>query len=732
MPKKNDSWGIEIGANAIKAMRLVRNGSQVELAEYDILPFKQILTTPDLNVEEAIQVNLDTFLSKHDVSKSTVVVSVPGYSAFARFVNLPPVEPKKIPDIVRFEAVQQIPFPMDQVEWDYQTIQSEDAPDVEVGIFAITKERIASHLSNYRRVDMRVDGVTLSPLAVYNAFAFEHQDDTEPEGTIYLDIGTSCTDVIISENDSIWMRTLPIGGNNFTEALVRSFKLSYPKAERLKREAGTSKYARQIFQALRPVFAEMVQEIQRSLGYYQSLHREARLTKLVGVGSTFRLPGLQKFLKQQLQLEVSRPDGFEQIVVEDRRQAALAEQAMNMFTAYGLALQGLDLERISANLLPRQIQMQRMWKAKEPWIAGAAACVVMASGIAGGVLVSEQANWRSAQAEHDHEIEQIVRQAQDYERQWQQDQDEVDPQGHIEILRGMVDYRNLWPRLVEDVTEAVMAVNPQEPLVGADHEAMAQIERTQWRRLFIESVEVDYIPRERGEGGPSFEPGGMVRADAFWPDSAEGRSVAEYAEAMAERANGWRPPRFEIVLTGTTPYAEAAELLARRVVSWLEDSTVRDDRPYRIVVDSEEVLAPVERVGEEATRERQTDRRTRGTRGRDRGARQRGTTMPALPDDEADEEVRELGFDELFPQRPEHLRAQAEDWSFELRWTVELYPPELARRTTEHPAPADAPADADEVARDAGEVDDEPGDATGDDAGPAELGRGTDGQEDAS
>ena len=44
MPRKNDSWGIEIGANAIKGMRLVRNGSQIELAEYDILPFKQILT----------------------------------------------------------------------------------------------------------------------------------------------------------------------------------------------------------------------------------------------------------------------------------------------------------------------------------------------------------------------------------------------------------------------------------------------------------------------------------------------------------------------------------------------------------------------------------------------------------------------------------------------------------------------------------------------------------------
>ncbi|MEX0652735.1 MAG: hypothetical protein WD151_01285, partial [Phycisphaeraceae bacterium] len=115
MPRKNDAWGIEVGANAIKAVRLSRFGSEVVLKDFEILPFKQILTTPDLNVDELIQVGLDTLLSKHDLGHANVVVSVPGHMGFARFAKLPPVEPKKIPDIVRFEAVQQIPFPIEQV-----------------------------------------------------------------------------------------------------------------------------------------------------------------------------------------------------------------------------------------------------------------------------------------------------------------------------------------------------------------------------------------------------------------------------------------------------------------------------------------------------------------------------------------------------------------------------------------------------------------------------------------
>src|SRR5262249_27371068 len=155
------------------------------------------------------------------------------HQAFARFAKLPPVDPKKIPDIVKFEAVQQIPFPMEQVEWDYQVFQQPDSPDVEVGIFAITKDRVAQFLRNFRAVGINPDGLTLSPLAVYNAMAYDMNLTPESPGVIFMDIGTITTDLVIAESGNIWLRSLPIGGNNFTEALVRAFKLSYPKAEKL-------------------------------------------------------------------------------------------------------------------------------------------------------------------------------------------------------------------------------------------------------------------------------------------------------------------------------------------------------------------------------------------------------------------------------------------------------------------------------------------------------------------
>jgi type IV pilus assembly protein PilM len=316
-----------------------------------------------------------------DLTGASIAVSVPGHSAFARFAKLPPVDPKKVPDIVKFEAVQQIPFPIDQVEWDYQTFASPDSPEIEVGIFAITRERIQERLTQYEDVGITPDFVTLSPVAAYNALAYDLQFTEKTPGTIILDIGTTSTDLIVAEAGRVWIRTFPIGGHHFTEALVSAFSITYPKAEKLKREAENTKHARQIFQAMRSVFSDLAQDVQRSIGYYTSLHKDAKLERLIGLGSTFRLPGLRKYLKQQLQMDVYRMEQFKRISVDGPKAGEFQSLTLGMATAYGLALQGLGMATLEANLMPTGVVREAMWQRKVKWF-GIAAAVAVAAGAA--------------------------------------------------------------------------------------------------------------------------------------------------------------------------------------------------------------------------------------------------------------------------------------------------------------------------------------------------------------
>ena len=374
-------WGIDVGKCALKAVRIRAAGEgKVELLGSDYIAHAKILTQPDANRDELIANALEKLLSRNDISADQVVVAVPGQHTLARFTKLPPVDEKKIPEIVRYEADQQIPFDIEEVIWDYQTFQEEDSPEIEVGIFAMKRELIRDYLMHFENAGVEPLVVQAAPLALYNALCADGllADD---ETTIILDIGAENTDLIVATNHGLWTRTIPLGGNNFTEALVKSFKLSFSKAENLKQSAVSSKYARQIFQAMRPIFADLVQELQRSIGFYTSTHREAKLGGCLAMGNAFKLPGLQKYLQQNLGLTVTRPDSFKMIAPSSAASSPqFKEQLLSFGVAYGLALQGLGMGNVTSSLLPPEIARQAIWRKKKPFFGAAAACLLVAAG----------------------------------------------------------------------------------------------------------------------------------------------------------------------------------------------------------------------------------------------------------------------------------------------------------------------------------------------------------------
>ncbi|MEM6751024.1 MAG: type IV pilus assembly protein PilM, partial [Planctomycetota bacterium] len=567
MPKRNESWGIEVGSDAIKAVKLAREGDGLVMSDFAIVPFPQVLTTPDVDAEENIRLGLDKFLQDHELGKAAVVASVPGNLAFARFAKLPPVEPKKVREIVRFEAQQQIPFPIEEVEWDFQVFQQEDSPDIEVGIFAITKERVARFLSNFRSQDLRLDALTLSPVAVYNAFAYETAEAPPEAGTLLLDVGTVSTDVIVVEPGSIWLRTFSMGGNNFTEALVRQFKISFAKAEKLKREAATSKYAKQIFQAMKGVYADLVQEVQRSLGYYQSINRESNVTQVLGLGSTFRLPGLVKYVQQNLQMPVHRPDGFERVQLDGKRESEVASEALNLSTAYGLALQGLGLESVTANILPSHILSARQWKSKQPWIVAAASCALMASGLAAFKTYSSQGAFEAGFEEVERDTKGVISQA----NRLSGDLDDAGSgsgQSRIEEYRQFADFRGVQALIKADIDQMLAQVRPDD--AGDNYDPNQWMaggkDRAEWWRVFVDQVDIQYLPGALPGAAPA-------RAGSD-DDRPAGPSPAPAAGAPTTA-------RFQITVTGTTPHAQAPRL-TQQMIDWLRANAQPAGRPYTL------------------------------------------------------------------------------------------------------------------------------------------------------
>ena len=395
MPKSDAVWGIDIGQCALKALRCRphEDGDKIVADAFDYIEYPQMLNQPGADAGDLVGKALATFLSRNTVKGDKVAISVPGQNGLARFIKLPPVEAKKIPDIVRYEARQQIPFDLNDVIWDYQRMcggaeEEGFALETEIGLFAIKRDQVFRALEPFRAAGIEADIVQLTPLALYNYLLFdqltdlpppdEFDPDNPPPSTVVLSVGTDASDLVVSNGHRVWQRSIPVGGNHFTRALMKELKLTFPKAEHLKRNATSAQDPKAVFQAMRPVFNDLLTEVQRSIGFFSSIDREAQIANVVALGNAMKLPGLRKYLEQNVGYGVVKVDSFRSLVGSSVVSAAAFHENLGCFgVCYGLAIQAIGKGGVRTNLLPYQLVIERLIRRKKPWGLGVAALLLL-------------------------------------------------------------------------------------------------------------------------------------------------------------------------------------------------------------------------------------------------------------------------------------------------------------------------------------------------------------------
>ena len=397
MARTVHAWGIDIGKCGLKAIRcrISPTDPRKLLAEsFDYIQYPMILSQPEADATELVREALTEFTSRNDLTGDRVVVSIPGTSGLSKFVKLPPIEPRKIPDIVRYEARQQIPFPLNQVVWDWQrlpggTEESGFVFDAEVAIFAIRQEQVQRQLAPLVEAGIEVDSLQLGPIALANMLMFDQlpslraaaaDPDAPVPSVVLVSIGVDTTDLVVTNGSRIWQRSMPIGGSAFTKALVREMRLTYSKAEHLKRNAVRAQDPKAVFRAMRPVFAEFTTELQRSLNYCTGADRTITIGKVLLAGNAARLRGLADYVSKQLALDVRRLEHYAALDGPTVLSApAFRENRLGFAAAYGLALQGAGAATLRTSLLPGANVRGRMIAAKRPWAVGALSGLLVAA-----------------------------------------------------------------------------------------------------------------------------------------------------------------------------------------------------------------------------------------------------------------------------------------------------------------------------------------------------------------
>ena len=458
---------------------------------------------------------LKSFLSRNSLRGDKVAISVAGQAGLSRFIKLPPVEPKQLPALVGFEAKQQIPFDLDDVVWDYQQMPGCDVPEDddddlpmenEVGLFAIKRDQLLKVTQPLVDAEVELDIIQLAPIAIYNAMVFDQLPHEDDEGADELDrnnwicilaMGTDTSDLVLTNGFRVWQRSIPLGGNHFTKQITSEMKLTFAKAEHLKRNAKEAAEAKAIFQAMRPTFKDLVTEVQRSLGYFASLDRAAKITRIVTLGNAMKLPGLAQYIEKNTEYPVTRLDRYERLSGPDIDVPAFKENALAFPICYGLLLQGTGAAKLGTNLVPREIITQRLIRLKKPWATAIAASLLLAMAFnyffnwRAWYDVNEErqengVTWKQVKSEAD----QLASKSSSFKSKDGEQLEELARLDNLgEAAVGSADGRLLWLELLKAITDALpKAADNSGEIVSIDEKSPEdRIE------IYIDSIESEYF-----------------------------------------------------------------------------------------------------------------------------------------------------------------------------------------------------------------------------------------------
>ncbi len=388
MAASNRILTLDIGATGIKAAEFdIDPAGNITLLQFASGEYEEELNDNNRGVQ--ITRTLQSIRQEHQFAARQALISISGQFALTRFVKLPPVseQENRVRQIVEFEARQNVPFPIEEVVWDYQLIANPEAEELEV-MFVVVKNNIVDEItSSVQAAGLNPILADVSSCATYNAA--RANGIGEESCCMVLDIGGRSTNLLFVDRNQFFSRTIPIAGNTITQQIAKELGVSNSEAEKIKFRQGfvglggayedpASEVAAAVSKIIRGVMTRLHGEINRSITLYRTHQKGERPQKLYLTGGSSVLSYSEKFFAEKLGVEVEYLNPFRIVQIApgvDLEQ--LEDTAYGFSQLIGLALRYRGSCPVEVNLLPARIKRQVALDQKKPWLAAAMICILL-------------------------------------------------------------------------------------------------------------------------------------------------------------------------------------------------------------------------------------------------------------------------------------------------------------------------------------------------------------------
>ena len=329
--------GLDIGSRYVKFVQLQRKMSKYHLVSWGIVKILPKTSEAGMSPVTNILRGLFKGLSSSHIK---VISSVGGASVIVRHIKFPPLSHKEIDESIRWEAKSYVPFPLRDVNIDYQILsKSAKNKEMDVLLVAVTKKLLQDHLDMLQNIQINPSIIDINSLALVNSFSSGNSGRDE-RAVVLLDIGFANTILNIYKKDDLYLtRDIPIAGDAFTIHLQKENRhpdgrnLSYEEAENIKFNKNFD------INTIRAVLDNLTKEIRRSLIYYDNQTSRRGFSRIILTGGSSRICGLVSYFSEELGLTVEIANPLQTIQVDSRR---FAQDELQFFSpqialAVGLA-----------------------------------------------------------------------------------------------------------------------------------------------------------------------------------------------------------------------------------------------------------------------------------------------------------------------------------------------------------------------------------------------------------
>ncbi len=373
---------LNLGSQRISGAIFSKAGGDLVLKKYD---FVDMPGDPSVDVSRVSQIRLALveLADRLKIKKSAAWFAVSGHSVFTRFIKLPPVKSDRVAQIVEFEARQNVPFPINEVVWDYEIV-SEGGGETEVVLVAMKSDALDEINAQVISAGIETTGVDVAPLALFNTFRYSYPDVEET--SVLIDLGARSTNLVFVDQGKLFTRNILVGGASITAAIAKEFGVNFSQAEAQKISNGFVSQGGSVQEHSDPEIAALSKvirnaatnlhtQIMRTITFYRTQNGGSPPKRVFLTGGGAFLPGMVSFMEEKLKLPVEIFNPLRGVQI-DRSLNSEATQADSPFMGelVGLALRTAGGTPSEVELVPTVVANARDAARRMPALLLAAAC----------------------------------------------------------------------------------------------------------------------------------------------------------------------------------------------------------------------------------------------------------------------------------------------------------------------------------------------------------------------